>query len=333
MLAIKDVDTAGDWGNSALVSVDLDDSWCYLRTHGEQNWQTTPSVLSVATDRLVPFFAHLGIRVTVFAVGRDAEVGAGREAVCAFFESGHEVANHSMNHRFDLARLSPSEMSNDIARSADAIATATGVVPVGFRCPSFGSGETLHQVLAAQKYAYDASLLPTSLGPILRWYHRRTMSRATRESIGSPELFGPAADALLPLTPFRWSWDGGELLEIPVTTMPVLRTPMHMSYLHALTEKAPGLASAYLRLGLRLSSRWKIPMSFLIHPPDIIDRHDAPDLAYLPGMRRPWQEKLDYVRRTLLEITETREQMTHAQFADRCDDRRHGSHHQGFELE
>jgi len=108
---------------------------------------------------------------------------------------------------------------------------------------------------------------------------------------------------------------------------------MHMSYLHALTEKAPGLASAYLRLGLRLSSRWKIPMSFLIHPPDIIDRHDAPDLAYLPGMRRPWQEKLDYVRRTLLEITETREQMTHAQFADRCDDRRHGSHHQGFELE
>lgn len=289
-------------GNTALISVDLDDSWAYLRAHGDPHWAHAPSVLPVATQRLLDLLDDLDTKVTVFVVGRDSLSSEGSEAIQRWWRHGHEVANHSHEHHFDLANRSPSRINSDIQRSEEAIAEITGAPPVGFRCPSFGVSRTLHEVLDSRGYKYEASLLPTVLGPVLRWYHRRSMENTPESESRSDEIFGPWTDCRLPLAPFRWQHDGFTLLEVPVTTVPLVRLPVHMSYLHALAAVSPHLARGYLKASLQLSRLFSHPVSHLIHPPDVLDEGDAPELAYLPGMRTPWQAKLELVASTLRSI-------------------------------
>ena len=62
-------------------------------------------------------------------------------------------------------------------------------------------------------------------------------------------LFGGLQEGLRPLTPYRWDLSDGQLLEIPVTTLPVLKMPIHFSYLHWLASFSEPLARALFRRG------------------------------------------------------------------------------------
>lgn len=285
----------------ATLSLDLDDVWAYLRTRGDRDWAGAPSVLPLAVERLLPVLSALDVRITVFVVGRDAERPEGREAVRALAGAGHEIASHSLLHRGELASLPESGIADDLRRAADAIGDVTGHRPVGFRCPSFGSSPALLRTLVDDGYAYDASVLPTSLAPLLKLYYR---ARVRLAEAGRPEqdLFGPASSALLPLTPFRWGGAGAGLLELPVSTVPLLRTPVHMSYLQALGATSPRLAHGYLRFALAALRARGVPPSFLLHPTDLLDTRDAPRLDFFPGMARASAEKLAQLRRALTSL-------------------------------
>jgi len=87
-----------------------------------------------------------------------------------------------------------------------------------------------------------------------------------------------------------------------VTTWPVLKLPLHMSYLHALGARSDALALHYLRLGLTLCRRAGIQPSFLLHPTDFLGAEDAPALGFFPGMQRSAASKLALVERVLDEL-------------------------------
>ncbi|MEU7586207.1 polysaccharide deacetylase family protein [Micromonospora sp. NPDC049230] len=95
--------------------------------------QWTPMVLDALAQHRVP--------ATFFLVGsqakRHADVVRGRLA-------GHEVGNHSWQHR-DLAQMDAAEVYDDLSRSHDAIADATGSAPQLVR-PPYGhlGGAVLH---------------------------------------------------------------------------------------------------------------------------------------------------------------------------------------------
>lgn len=302
----------------ATLSLDLDDLWAYLRTHGEDDWDASPTLLPRAVDRLLPVLDDLGVTITVFVVGHDLERPGGRDTVRSIAAAGHELGSHSWLHRSDLSRVGAADIAADLTRTADAVVDATGHAPTGFRCPSFGMSPALVEVLIGQGYTYDSSVLPTVLGPLLRAYHRATMSADARRA-GAPALFGPSRNAMLPLQPFRWATPAGELLELPVTTLPLARIPMHMSYLQALAAKSPAIARAYARTGLGLCRRFGVLTSFLLHPPDVLDVDDAPRLAYFPGMAQGWRAKVALVRHTLEVITSGFDVLTMAQAAQRLD--------------
>lgn len=288
---------------AATLSLDLDDLWAYLRAQGDPNWDMTPSILSLAAERLLPVLRDLDLRLTVFVVGRDLTRPVARAVAAALAEAGHEVASHSLEHHADLASKPPAEIAADLGRTAAMIADLTGKPPNGFRCPSFGVSPPLLALLAREGYRYDASLLPTSLGPLLRVLHRATMSREARRSESHSDLFGGVGRALLPLQPFRWQTSVGPLLELPVTTFPLLRTPFHMSYLHVLGSRSPALARTYFAAALRACRARGVAPSFLLHPTDVLDARDVPALAYFVGMSRPWPDKVAHVRETLERLT------------------------------
>jgi hypothetical protein len=52
------------------------------------------------------------------------------------------------------------------------------------------------------------------------------------------KLFGTFSEGFRPLKPHHWELEDGPLLEIPVTTMPLFKVPIHISYLLFLDQFA-----------------------------------------------------------------------------------------------
>lgn len=280
---------------TASVSLDLDNLWSYLKTHGDPGWEKRPSFLKTAVPRLLDLFGEHNLTTTVFVVGADAEREDGAAAVRAIATAGHEVANHSYGHEPWLHRYSVGALEDELARTEEALVAAGAPRPVGFRGPGFSVTPQLLRLLDERGYSYDATTLPTWIGPLARAYHFRTTATGSTGGHASEadrkELFGPVSDVRAQIRPYRWR--GTEaLVELPVTTMPLLRVPIHGSYLLQLHQMSPRLARTYFSTALRLCLVRGVQPSVLLHPTDVLDRRDAPGMDFFPGMAVPGREKV-----------------------------------------
>ena len=65
----------------ASLSLDLDNKWCYLRTHGVAGWDKYPSYLDTVVPRVLDVCAARDLRLTCFVVGRDAAIDENGDAL------------------------------------------------------------------------------------------------------------------------------------------------------------------------------------------------------------------------------------------------------------
>ncbi|SDD75820.1 polysaccharide deacetylase family protein [Actinokineospora iranica] len=274
----------------ASVSLDLDNLWAYLKTHGDPEWERRPSFLPTAVPRLLELLGENGVATTVFVVGADAEREDGAKAVAEITAAGHEVANHSYGHEPWLHRYSRRQLENELVRTENAIVAAGAPRPVGFRGPGYSVSRMLLKLLIERGYAYDASTLPTWIGPLARAYHNRGTT-ATEGSRGREDLFGGFSRVAAPIHPYRWG--DSDLVELPVTTMPLARVPIHGSYLLWLHGLAPKAAKAYFAAALRLCRARGVAPSLLLHPTDVLDGAEAPGMEFFPGMTVPGARKAE----------------------------------------
>jgi hypothetical protein len=279
----------------ASLSLDLDNEWSYLKTRGEESWRTLPSYLDVVVPRVLEFFDERALRITVFVVGQDAAEEKNEKALALLRDSGHEIGNHSFRHEPWLHRYDATELEEEIERAENAIADATGTRPDGFRGPGYSLSEDVLRVLTRRGYRYDASTFPTFIGPLARaFYFRRT--RFSGEAADErAQLFGSLRDGLQPLRPYRWRTDAGTILEMPVTTFPVVRTPIHLSYVIFLARRSRPLARAYVRAALTACRLTRTEPSILLHPLDFLDGDDVATLSFFPGMDVPASMKIEVV--------------------------------------
>jgi peptidoglycan/xylan/chitin deacetylase (PgdA/CDA1 family) len=82
----------------ASLSLDLDNQWSYMKTHGDAGWDAYPSYLDIVVPRVLEFLAARGLRITFFVVGQDAALERNRDALAALSAAGHEIGNHSFRH-------------------------------------------------------------------------------------------------------------------------------------------------------------------------------------------------------------------------------------------
>lgn len=279
----------------ASLSLDLDNEWSYLKTHGDAGWVTFPSYLDVVVPRVLSILAGEGLRITFFVVGQDAALPANHDAVASIVAAGHEVGNHSFSHEPWLHRYKASEVRDELVRTADAVEAVTGRRPVGFRGPGYSLSPSVLQTLVGLGYRYDASTLPTVIGPLARAFYFRRSELTDEQREERALLFGSASEALRPLRPYRWEVGGASLLEIPVTTMPLLRVPIHVSYLLWLGERSPKLATAYFRVALAMCRAARVEPSILLHPLDFLGGDDVASLSFFPGMQLSGAQKTERV--------------------------------------
>ncbi len=268
----------------ASVSLDLDNEWSYLKTHGDPSWSSFPSYLNQVVPRALDFFQQRNLKVTFFVVGQDAALEKNGEALHSIAAAGHEIGNHSFNHEPWLNLYSDAAIEREVELAEESIAKVTGQRPIGFRGPGFSFSPALLRTLCRRGYRYDASTFPTFIGPLARAYYFMRSNLSAAELHRRRALFGSVADGLRPNRPYRWKFDGDEMLEIPVTTMPGSRLPMHVSYLLYLASFSHQLALGYFRTALALCKFTATAPSLLLHPLDFLGREDNQSLSFFPAM-------------------------------------------------
>lgn len=210
-----------------LVSVDLDDPSCYHAIHGLPPPRDTEAgaVLERALPRFLDLFAELGVRATFFVIGRDVERdlgagGAGAEVLRRAVREGHELANHSHAHAYDLSRWDGARQLEDLRR-CDTLLRELGAEPCGFRAPGYTHDDGLLHQVAELGYRYDASALPSwsyyaAKVLIIGWLALRG-KRSASLATGAGSFFGPRTPT------YR---EDLKLWRFPVSASPALRLPL-----------------------------------------------------------------------------------------------------------
>ncbi|MBS1872870.1 MAG: polysaccharide deacetylase family protein [Acidobacteria bacterium] len=283
----------------ASLSLDLDNQWSYMKTHGNPDWKTLPSYLDVVVPRFLEMVDRLGYNMTVFIVGQDAALPQHHEVLRSITRAGHEVGNHSFHHEPWLHLYSEEQIEAELASTEDALEAATGARPIGFRGPGYSLSETVLRVLKRRGYYYDASTLPTFIGPLARAYYFMSAKLTPEERAQRMKLFGTLKDGLRPLKTYTWRVDEERLLEIPVTTLPLFRVPMHVSYVLYLAMYSRAAAMSYFRSALLACRMAGIEPSLLLHPLDFMGRGEVPCLDFFPAMKMPAADKLSIVEQCL----------------------------------
>lgn len=216
------------------VSVDLDEIPHYFAIHGLPEPVGVPRTLvyDVAIDRLMGLARQISIPLTLFTVGSDLARADNAAKIRAARDAGFEIANHSLDHRYDLVRLGRSEIRRQIDEGARAIERATGAPPVGFRAPGYTIRDEVFDVLAELGVVYDSSVFPCPA----YWAAKAAaitligaLGRTSRSIIDTPRVL------TAPTRPYHvgrpyWRRDDG-ILELPIQVTRRARLPVIGTYL------------------------------------------------------------------------------------------------------
>ena len=283
----------------ASVSVDLDEIPNYFEIHGlgQASEAAASLVYDVALGRLRELAEAGGFPLTLFTIGSDVarpEASAGLRSAA---EHGHEIANHSLDHRYDLVRLGRDEIARQISESARVIAEATGQAPVGFRAPGYTITDEVFAILTDLGVMYDASVFPCPAYFAAKSAAIAAIAlrgRKSRSIVDTPKVL------LAPTRPYRIGrpyWSRGEgLLEIPVQVTRGLRLPFIGT---SVTLAGPSRARllAKMCIGEPL-------VNLELHGIDVLDAEDGLEALrpHQPDVRVPHRRKLDALLAVVSEL-------------------------------
>jgi peptidoglycan/xylan/chitin deacetylase (PgdA/CDA1 family) len=276
----------------ASVSLDLDNKWAYIKTHGDAGWESFPSFLDTLVPRVLDFFKVRNLTITAFIVGQDAALKKNHDLLRSIAAAGHEIGNHSFRHEPWLHLYSEKQIEAELAMAEENIERATGQTPIGFRAPGHSVSRATLLVLKRRGYLYDASTLPNYLAPLARMYYFMNGTFTVEQKRRLKLIGGTFRE---PIKPYQWRIGNGTLMEIPVTTMPILKIPIHLSYLMCLRVFSSSLALQYFNVALKICQWNGVQPSLLLHPTDFLGRDDVTELPFVPGMNLPSEKKLEFV--------------------------------------
>jgi peptidoglycan/xylan/chitin deacetylase (PgdA/CDA1 family) len=285
---------------TASLSLDLDNKWSYMKTHGDAGWESFPTYLDVVVPRALNFLKERDLDITFFIVGQDAALEKNAEAIAQISDAGHEIGNHSFNHEPWLHLYSEKELIEEFEKTENALEKVTGQIPKGFRGPGYSLSPTVLKVLADRGYEYDCSTLPTYIGPLARaYYFLASPNMSAEEKEKRKKLFGKFSDGFQSLKPFQWQIGEKSLVEIPVTTLPLFKVPIHASYVIYLSTFSRLAAKTYWKTAVQMCKITGTELSLLLHPLDFLSGDDAPELKFFPAMNLPIEKKLEFVSEIL----------------------------------
>jgi polysaccharide deacetylase family protein (PEP-CTERM system associated) len=146
-----------------ILTVDLED-WFVVENLKQKveddTWDKFQSRIEATTHLLLELFDNYNVRATFFVLGWIAQKHP--NLINEIAGNGHEIGCHSFSHtRVD--QLGEEAFKSDTARAIDAIAKATGIIPIGYRAPSWSINSSIpwaFEILAELGFKYDSSVFP-----------------------------------------------------------------------------------------------------------------------------------------------------------------------------
>jgi len=282
----------------SCITVDLDPVQTYLQNRGLEPRPGTNlnAVIEDGLPRFLEVFQALGVRATLFAVGRDAQVEANAAVLRQAAAQGHEIANHSHSHPRNFAGLRGDTLLREVADAEQALSRAAGTPIRGFRAPGWNVSPDLFALLADRGYRYDSSLVPLPLSRLLG----PSLQSKTR-FLPANILYNQLAWPNPPPKPYRldpdrpWKRGSSLLWEIPSGFCTLPPVPLNCTVAAMLGDGISGL----LEQAAALSPH---PLVYIFHGLDLVDFHRQikdPRLGKKPGLTDPLELKLDRVKRIL----------------------------------
>lgn len=272
------------------ISVDLDEVHHYYAIHGlaAPAAPVAHQVYDTALARFRDFASAERLPLTLFVVGSDVARSENALALRRLASEGHELGNHTLDHRYDLSRMPRAQMRAQVAGAADALFDRTGVRPTGFRAPGYVTSDELYAALADVGVSYSSSVFPCPyyyLAKLAKLGELWLRGRRSESIASGPELL------LAPRSPYRTGqpyWrTGAGVLELPIQTTPRLRLPVIGTSLMLLgPERARSLVRGLAREPF---------VNLELHGVDLLDRADqlselAPHQFDLRvSLQRKWQ--------------------------------------------
>jgi hypothetical protein len=274
------------------VSVDLDEIPNYFQIHGlpAPEGAGSTAVYDIAIDRLTDLARGLRIPLTLFTIGRDLTRKEAAEKLVAARANGFEIANHTLDHRYDLTRLSRDDMRHQIVGGADAIEQATGERPVGFRAPGYTITDAVFDVLQREGVIYDSSVFPCPAYFAAKTAAISMIAARGRQShsvIDSPFVLTAPSEPYRVGMPYYTRGEG--LLELPVQ---VTRGPRLPFIGTSVTGAGPR--------GAKILAKMCAGYTFVnleLHGIDVLDATDGLEALrpYQMDVRIPVQRKIDAI--------------------------------------
>jgi hypothetical protein len=271
------------------VSVDVDGIDHYYGIHGlpAPSAAAEGLVHGLAVERLIGWAEEIQIPLTWFVIGRDTANLSFVNTLKAALDQGHELANHSQDHRYDLVRLAAAQQKLQIAGAQDCLEKAFGLRPVGFRAPGYTVSDALLDIVEQAGFIYDSSVFPCPVyyaAKALILSGQRIVGRRSTSILDSPLVLSA------PVTPYRrgrpYTRRGSGLVEIPIQVTPWGRLPFIGTTLTSIGPTGARLLARSL-VGVRL-------VNLELHAIDLLAADDGlHDLArHQTDLRLPLGRKI-----------------------------------------
>ncbi len=265
------------------ISIDFEGEEQYFNTLGvPYEGRLSPDFYRVTAARFLEIFEKVGVKATFFVVGRD--VDANVAVLQQIVKAGHQIGNHSYEHRFAMSRYSLAEQNDDITRAHEKIHDALGVAPECYRAPCYDVSYANLAHLHALGYVCDSSFYPSKMAYLqrlfLRAYTRRPVSMGPTDVHrypGHPFLLDVSH-----LPPQVVSEAGAStLVEVPIPFVSPLQVPLYSTPQFT-------FGKGFVVRGIKSLVRRQTPFTYELHSLDVAcEERDGidPVLRKIPQMK------------------------------------------------
>lgn len=238
---------------SNFLTIDLEE-WFVVEIHSKRfaqsDWEKLPSTIAKNSRDLLKMLRRRNVLATWFVVGWCAERHS--DLLREIVDDGHEIACHSYRH-IRVDRMDADSFRKDTEMAVEAIRSAAGVDPIGYRAPSWSIGVTVpwaFEVLANLGFTYDSSIFPIK-----------------------HDIYGMPSG---PRRPFKMNFsDGRTLWEFPASTYRFLGKNLPIAGGGFLRH----FPFWYSRRIMRKLNRDDQPVNVYVHPWEL-----DPDPPFIPGL-------------------------------------------------
>ena len=214
----------------ACINVDVDPLICYYAIHGIETSEISEDpVYLKGIRRFLELFNKNSIKGTFFITAHGFSE-KNSEILREIVRSGHEIADHSFSHNYQLTRMAKDEIFQEIKKNKDFLEETAGITCKGFRSPGYNSSADLISILKSVGYTYDSSLFPSISYYLAKWLLINLKKLSGHES---KSIISSFADAFGRYTPefidknVRDIKKEGTFVELPMTTLcPLANIPL-----------------------------------------------------------------------------------------------------------